>query len=349
MAGDPRSERVLIRAPNWLGDAVMAIPAMAALRRHFRSARLTVAAPAAVAALFRERTTVEPDAVIELAGTRRTEVDAVRGGLFGTVVLLPNSFRSAWQMRRAGVPERWGYASAGRRLVLTKAARRPSRREVRHQADYYRELVRRLGVDCAADELPRVDVSDASVRAAEALLAKQKVPAGAPFVAFLPGAAYGQAKQWPSERMAELSARLATARGARSVILGAAHDRPAARAIESWLRARAPEAAPFVIDLVGRTSLGALAGVLARAVVCVTNDSGGMHLASALGCPVVAIFGPTDERATRPCGDHDLMTEAVFCRPCLLRDCPIDHRCMKRVTVDRVWAAVTTRLDQGAR
>jgi heptosyltransferase-2 len=145
--------------------------------------------------------------------------------------------------------------------------------------------------------------------------------------------------------MAELAARLVTERGASCIIIGATNDRPAARAIESWLRDRAPEAVSGVVDLVGHTSLGALAGVLARAAVCVSNDSGGMHLASALGRPVVAIFGPTDERATRPAGDHDLISEPVFCRPCMLRDCPIDHRCMKRIDVDRVFAAVTARLD----
>ena len=97
-----------------------------------------------------------------------------------------------------------------------------------------------------------------------------------------------------------------------------------------------PAAAPRVVDLVGRTSLGALVGVTAKAAVFVSNDSGAMHLAAALGRPVVAIFGPTDERATRPIGDHDVLTADVFCRPCMLRDCPIDHRCMKRITVDTV-------------
>jgi heptosyltransferase-2 len=130
-------------------------------------------------------------------------------------------------------------------------------------------------------------------------------------------------------------------------VAGAAHDRDAARAIESWLRARAPQAASRVLDLTGQTSLGALAGVLARAALCVSNDSGGMHLASALGRPVVAVFGPTDERSTRPAGDHDLIVEPVFCRPCMLRDCPIDHRCMKRIPVERVFAAAAARLKGG--
>jgi heptosyltransferase-2 len=176
------------------------------------------------------------------------------------------------------------------------------------------------------------------------LLAERKVPASSPIVGFAPGAAYGQAKQWPPDRMAQVIARLAAETAATCVIVGAAHDREAARAIESWLRAHAPGAAARVVDLVGKTSLGALVGLAARAAVFVSNDSGAMHVAAAVGRPVVAIFGPTDERVTRPLGEHDVITKPVFCRPCLLRDCPIDHRCMKRITVDDVFEAVIRHL-----
>jgi heptosyltransferase-2 len=318
---------------------------MAAIRRHFSSADLTVAAPGSVAGLFRQTTSASPDRVMELPGASRAVVAALEGGRFDAGILFPNSFRSAWQLYRAGVGQRWGYATAGRGLLLTRRSQRPPRDHARHQSDYYRALVAGLGWPCPAGEPPRILPSAPSVERADALLKQYKCPAGARFVALLPGAAYGQAKQWPPDRMAELAARLATERGAHCVIVGATHDRQASRAIESWIRTRAPEAATRVIDLTGHTSLGALVGVLARAAVCVSNDSGGMHVASALGRPVVAIFGPTDERATRPTGDHDLITESVFCRPCMLRDCPIDHRCMKRITVDRVFRVVSDRLE----
>jgi heptosyltransferase-2 len=145
--------------------------------------------------------------------------------------------------------------------------------------------------------------------------------------------------------VAEVIARLARERGVTSIVFGAAHDRDVARAIESWLRAHAPDMAARFIDLVGRTSLGALIGAIARTRAFVSNDSGAMHLAAALGRPVVAVFGPTDERATRPIGPHEVITEPVFCRPCLLRDCPIDHRCMRRISVDAVYDAVVRRLE----
>jgi heptosyltransferase-2 len=158
-------------------------------------------------------------------------------------------------------------------------------------------------------------------------------------VGLAPGAAYGHAKRWPPSRVAELVGRL-SAQGATCVIVGAAGDRDAAREIESSLPAGAR-----VVNLTGRTDLRQLAGVLAACHAFVSNDSGAMHLAAAVGVPVTAIFGPTDERVTAPVGDHDVLIHQVFCRPCMLRDCPIDHRCMKGISVDAVYGAVTRRLE----
>ena len=344
----PPIERLVIRAPNWLGDAVLALPAMAAVRAQFAGAEITVAAPAGIAALFREHTIARPDRVLDLPDSHSEATTALGSGRFEAALLFPNSFRAAWQARRAGIPHRWGYGTSNRRWLLTRISRKPARGDARHQADYYRALVRGLDIPCdpsASSALPLVRPTPASAARAEALLQQRGWTAGDSFLAMLPGAAYGQAKQWPADRMAETAARLARDRGMRCVLLGASHDTPAARAIESWLRAAAPEQAGRVIDLVGRTSLGALAGVLDRAAVCLSNDSGGMHLAAALGRPVVAIFGPTDEQATAPLGNHTVLVEPVFCRPCQLRDCPIDHRCMKRISVQRVLDAVAARLE----
>jgi heptosyltransferase II len=347
-AATPPIERLVIRAPNWLGDAVLALPAMAAVRAQLAGAEITIAAPAGIAALFREDTIARPDRVLDLTDKHSEVTAALRHGGFDACLLFPNSFRAAWQARRAGIPHRWGYGTANRRWLLTRISRKPARGEARHQADYYRALVRGLDIPCdvsSSSALPLVRPTQASAARADALLRQLGVTDGDGLLAMMPGAAYGQAKQWPADRMAETAARLARDRGLRCVLLGASHDTPAARAIESWLRAHAPEQAGRVIDLVGRTSLGALAGVLDRAAVCVSNDSGGMHLAAALGRPVVAIFGPTDEQATAPLGSHTVLVEPVFCRPCQLRDCPIDHRCMKRISVQRVFDAVAARLE----
>jgi heptosyltransferase-2 len=337
--------RVVVRPPNWLGDAVMALPALAALRRHWATADLTIAAVPSVAALFREETDVHPNHVIDLPTGTSAAVAALEGGGFEVGVLFPNSFRSAWQFWRAGIPARWGYATAGRGLLLTKRSPRARRSGVTHQSDYYRDLVAGLGISASTPSLPRLAPSRPSAERAHALLVQLGVGDGERIVGMAPGAAYGQAKQWPPDRMAEVAAHLARAHGLRILVVGASHDREAARAIESWLRVHAPDVVDRVINLTGRTSLGALVGVAARFSAFVSNDSGAMHVAAALSHPVVSIFGPTDERATRPLGPHRVISVPVFCRPCLLRDCPIDHRCMKRISPDAVVRAVVAALD----
>lgn len=338
-----RVSRLVVRAPNWLGDAVLALPAMAALRRHFADAHLTVAAVPGVAPIFREGTGVNPDSVIEISSRPHEAAALLEGGGFELGVLFPNSFRSAWVMRRAGIPARWGYGTAFRGWLLTRRSVRQGHGGVQHHVDYFRWLVRGLGVPCD-DDAPRIEPSRQSLDRAAALLEERGVAAGATLVGFAPGAAYGEAKRWMPDRVAASAARLVRERGAICLILGAPHDRPVARAIESWLRAQAPEAAVRVVDLVGRTSLGTLAGIAVRCRVFVSNDSGAMHLAAAVGRPVVALFGPTDERVTRPIGPHDVIAASTFCRPCMLHDCPIDHRCMKRITVDQVFAAVSKHM-----
>jgi heptosyltransferase-2 len=168
-----------------------------------------------------------------------------------------------------------------------------------------------------------------------------------PLVALAPGAAYGGAKRWPAERFAALGASLG-AGGVQSVMVGSAADAATAgdvaRAFEACL-ASVPAAVPRLLSLVGRTDLPALAGVFAACRALVTNDSGAMHLAAACGTPVTAVFGPTDERGTRPLGEaHRILTAPVWCRPCMLRECPLDHACMRGVDAGVVAAAARRSL-----
>jgi heptosyltransferase-2 len=333
--------RIVVRLPNWLGDAVMALPAVGAVRRHFADAALTVAAPASVAPLFAEATGLDPSDTLVLPGSRRAQQAALANGRFDLAILLTNSFGSAWIARRAGIGERWGYRADFRGWLLSRAVSRPRGRV--HQAEYYRRLVAGLGVE-AEPGLPRVEVTEATRRRAGDLLAQRGWDRRAPLVGLAPGAAYGHAKRWPPSRAGELVARLAE-RGVTAVLVGAAGDRDAGREIESML-ARAGGRAPRLINLIGQTDLRLAMGVMACCRAFVSNDSGALHLAAAVGLPVVAIFGPTDERVTAPLGDHDLIAHRVFCRPCMLRDCPIDHRCMKGITSATVFDAVSRRLDR---
>jgi heptosyltransferase II len=331
-------DRLLIRAPNWLGDAVMALPAMAAVRAAFPQARIAIAAIPSVAPLFEEQTAAAPDEIVLV--TRSSETALLASGGFDAALLLPNSFRAAWTARRAGIPERWGYRGNLRGWLLSRGVARPAGRV--HQSVYYVDLVRGLGID-VPESLPRVLARPETTIRAQAVLARFGVSGAGPVVGFAPGAAYGHAKRWPPGRVAEVIARLSSRYGAACVLVGAAGDRDAGREIESSLPAGAR-----VVDLIGRTDLRLLAGVLARCDAFVSNDSGAMHLAAALGVPVAAIFGPTDDRVTAPPGGHDVLVHQVFCRPCMLRDCPIDHRCMKGITVDMVFDAVAARLDARA-
>lgn len=325
--------RVVVRAPNWLGDAMMALPAIAAVRAAYPDARLTIAALPSVAPVFLERSAAAPDEI--LAVTRDTEIPLLGAGRFEQSILLPNSFRTAWSARRARIPQRWGYGASLRSPLLTRAVPRPRSRL--HQSEYYLHLTRALGLP-EADPIPRLAVTQATAERAADLLRQRGAGAG-PLVGIAPGAAYGHAKRWPPGRVAALIEQL-TREGAECIVVGAAGDRDSGREIESAL-----PAGTRAIDVIGATDLRLLAGVLARCAAFVSNDSGAMHLAAAVGVPVTAIFGPTDERVTAPLGvAHDVLLHPVFCRPCMLRDCPIDHRCMKGITVDVVHASVARHL-----
>lgn len=285
--------------------------------------------------MFEEETPAVPDEVLTIRDRGR-EMELLAAGKFDAALLLTNSFRSAWTARRAGIPERWGFGGNLRGGLLTRAVARPRNRV--HQSAYYAALVRGLGFD-VADAIPCLSIREETARRAGAILAKHGVTPATRLVGFAPGAAYGHAKRWPPPRVAQVITRVSMERHAVCVLVGAESDRDAGREIES-----AVPPGVGVVNLMGRTDLRQLAGVLARCSAFVSNDSGAMHLAAAVGVPVAAIFGPTDERVTAPLGNHDVIAHQVFCRPCMLRDCPIDHRCMKRIPVDRVFDAVERRL-----
>jgi heptosyltransferase-2 len=334
-AGSPGDApaRVVLRAPNWLGDAVMGLPAMAAVRDAFPRSRIALAAPASIAPLFREITPAAPDEIVTVE--KPSEAAALRAGGFDLAILFPNSFRTAWVCRRAGIRQRWGYGAHGRRFLLTRAIARPRGR--RHHSEYYGHLVRELGCPTRG-ELPAVRITAATARRVDDLFDRLGIARARPLVGIAPGAAYGHAKRWPAANVAELARRLIQV-GAVPILVGAAGDREAGREIESVFPADAG-----LVNLIGRTDLRLLAGLLAACHAFVSNDSGAMHLAAAVGVPVAAMFGPTDERATAPLGDNDVIINQVFCRPCMLRECPIDHRCMRGIAVDTVFAAVMRRL-----
>jgi lipopolysaccharide heptosyltransferase II len=343
----PEVRRLLIRAPNWLGDAVMALPALEAVRHAFAGRTIVLAALPSIAPIFQERTGAAPDEILSFVSfDSAREAEQLKSARADGILLLTNSFGSAWRASRSGAAERWGYRANGRGWLLTRGVKAP--RASVHQVDYYLELARGLGLSAEAsakadaspktDGLPRIDPTPATVDRADTILIAAGLSPGARIVGFAPGAAYGHAKRWPPDRVAQVIASLSR-RGVASVMVGTGADRETGRAIESSLP---PDAR--VVNLIGRTGLRQLVGIVARCAAFVSNDSGAMHVAAALRVPVTAMFGPTDERETAPRGDADVLTRDVFCRPCMLRECPIDHRCMKRIDVEAVLQSVVSHL-----
>ena len=332
-------KRLVVLAPNWLGDVVMALPLLVDLKRAFVQTTFAVAARAAVAPLYSMVPLVDDVIVLEGRGgvnavaSAKENARRLAKGAFDAALLLPNSFLSAWTAVQAGIPERWGIARDLRTRLLTIAIPRPQ--SYGHQAEYYQAIGRAVGVT-SGEPLAGISVPEDVLRAASGLLSQHGLESGRRFVTFAPGAAYGGAKQWLPARFAELSRALA-ADGVATVLVGSAADRHTCREIGTQAT---------VVDLSGQTDLTTLAGVLSQATHVVSNDSGAMHLAAAVGARVTAIFGPTNDRRTAPLRARaespaaTIVSEDVWCRPCMLRECPIDHRCMTQVTAHQVLEAV---------
>ena len=335
----------MVVAPNWLGDAVMALPAIADLRRHFGDAHVAIAARPPVAPLFSMVQGI--DEVVTLPGKGgvgaifgwRDSVAALKQGSFEVAVLLPNSFAAAFVAKQSGIAERWGFATDWRGGLLTKAAQKP--RGLVHQYEYYQALTSALGITAGP---PFAAVRPNADRTKELLLEIGLDP-DEPFVVFAPGAAYGGAKQWLPERFAELAGLIINQRGWSVLMIGSTADRSACAGIASRIGSTGTRMNRLV-DLSGKTDLPALAGLLSRAHAVVSNDSGAMHLAGAVGAKVVALFGATNEKRTSPLRAREsapppvIVTHDVFCRPCMLRECPIDHRCMRGISARAVFDVV---------
>ena len=326
--------KILIRATNWLGDAIMALPALRAVRGRFPEARIAIVARPYVADLYRGQAICDElipydrdGAHAGLRGRERLARD-LRARKFDVALLLQNAFDAAWLAWRAGIPERIGYARDGRSLLLTKRIAVPKLGEIpAHEQFYYLELVRRAGwIDSLAGENHvRLTVDDAQRRRAEETLVAAGARRGVPRIAIGAGASYGSAKCWAPERFAKFANRFRRQTDSDIILFGSASEQQVAEAINAGITGP-------VISLVGRTAIADLAGLFSCCHLFVGNDSGAMHVAAAVGLPVVAIFGPTDPNGTAPITTRcTIVQEKPYCSPCFLRRCPIDHRCMTKV------------------
>jgi heptosyltransferase-2 len=342
---DPgRIRKILVREVNWVGDAVLTLPTLDALERRYPEAEIVVLGRSWVAGLFGGQRSVDRIVTYDSAGAhggpagRWAVARTLRADRFDLAVLFPNSFDAALVPWLAGIPFRVGYPTDGRRFLLTHPVRPVARPGERHQVFRYLHLARALGGD--GDALPRLAVRADAVRAADDLLAQHGVEPGERWIAVNPGSVYGSAKRWTAERFGAAADALAVRRGAKVVLVGSGREMAVLQSVARAMRE------PAVV-LGGRTDIGMLPGLLRRTRLLLTNDTGAMHVAAAVGTPVLAIFGPTDVEATGPRGPWCRTVRApVPCSPCLLRECPINHRCMLGITVEEVVRATEELLNE---
>ncbi len=327
---EPRN--IVIRGPNWVGDAVLSVPAIKAVRACFPDSRITLLVRPWVGGLFHSATFIDEVWTRPKPKIREwfDTAGEIRRKGFDLALLLPNSFESALTVFAAGIPERAGYATGGRGFLLTRRAALPI--EKRHQVAYYLDLVRSV---FGAVEDPTIEIvaTENEQSAAKRLLESEGLDPQAGLLVLNPGAAFGSAKRWHEDRFAQVADQVVEEFQLQTVVVGSASETPIADRIRTLMQHRA-------VALTGRTDLQTLLGVLSMASMTITNDSGPMHISAALGIPTIAVFGSTDPDVTRPVGPRTrVVRHEVSCSPCLLRECPIDHRCMEAVTVDDVFEA----------
>jgi heptosyltransferase-2 len=320
----------------------MALPALRAVRKRFPDAEIAIVGRPYVADIYRDQEIcnqlISYDPKGSHAGIRGREGLAaqLRAQKFDVALLLQNAFDAAWLAWRANVPERIGYARDGRSFLLTKAVPLPHHGEIpAHEKFYYLELLRRAGwLDSVQDEtFIGLRVPEEKRRSADEFLYKSGARQGALRIAIGAGASYGSAKCWPPPRFAEVANRLQSEADADVILFGTAAEASVSTAISAEMR-RPP------VDLTGKTAIADLPALLSQCHLFIGNDSGAMHVAAAVGLPIVGVFGPTDPEGTFPVTPRcTIVQQKAYCTPCFLRRCPTDHRCMTAITADMVEAA----------
>jgi heptosyltransferase-2 len=349
--GSAPHPRILVRATNWIGDVVMTMPAIQRLRELEPESHIVVLCPAKLHDLWRHNPHVSDVVTFD----DRPSIPALRRMKFDVAILLPNSFRAAWEAWRAGIPCRIGFAGHHRRWLLTdvvqesrgeqpvykqievagKSFRIKSFPEMRHQTRRYLDLISYMGGN-RDFVMPRIRFGVEDIPAVRRFMKDD----GRPVFAINAGAEFGPAKRWMTERFATTALMISEKMDCRWLLLGGPGDAGIAGEIEATLRQTISDESA-IINVAGRTTLVELFGLLKMTRVLLTNDTGPMHVAYALGTPLVAIFGSTSPELTGPLGDTSVVIrERVECSPCFLRECPVDFRCMDRVTPEQVATAV---------
>jgi len=338
-------EKVLVRATNWVGDLVMSTPALAAIRKNFPEARISVLVRPPLHELLEGNPAVDEVIVYDKkgaysgpAGLARIARE-LRKKKFDRAILLQNAFEAALIAFLAKIPVRMGYNTDGRGLLLNKGVKVAEETRKKHQVYYYLDMLTSHGFK-ADKAQTRLYVKKEELAAAWKLLEANGCVKGDMLVGINPGAQYGIAKRWHPERFGSVADRLAREYGAKTLIFGGPGETAVAGAVEASMKTRA-------VNLAGKTSMRELMSLIKLCRIFITNDTGPMHVAAALGVPTLAIFGSTDHIATGPFGPaNKVVREPVNCSPCLKRECPLKHyQCMERVTAVKVYKAAKEMLD----
>ena len=332
-------KRVVVRGTNWVGDSVMTVPALRALRRVLPDANITLAIRPGAKGIFSEADFVDDVLVYDRQNAFSVvpQIREWKRRKFDLALLFQNAFEAALIPFLAGVPVRLGYATESRQPLLTHPLALPDWRSSRHEVFYYLFLVTALeqmlfGTSSICKSEPNASIRISESRKAEArdLLRAQGVREEEPVIAICPGSINSRAKRWPAESYAALADRLLESKR-QVVLIGSGDEIDVSQDVASRMQHQ-----PIV--LTGKTTLDQVVSVLATVDLIVTNDTGPAHIGAALGRPTMVIFGPTNPLTTRPFSpEAEILRHPPDCAPCMLRDCPIDHRCMTAITVEEVF------------
>ena len=338
-------QNIMVRGTNWVGDAVMTLPAVSALAAAFPQSRLTVLTRPWAAGVYEHHGQMagvighDQGGLHRGLGGRIRLASQLRSHHFDLAMLFQNAFEAALTAFLARIPNRWGYARDGRSCLLTKAIKLEPADQFIHESFYYLNILERAGIP-APFCLPHLMPKPESLAEANRLLAEAGIREGEFILALAPGAAFGSAKRWPVENFAVAARLILDMAGGWGMILGGQGEADVAAELAALLPGQA-------INMAGRTSLAVSLALLQKAGLLLTNDSGLMHLGGALGVPLVAAFGPTNPLTTAPLGQSRLVRSPVPCSPCLKRECPLPHRlCFDGVTPELVAAEAISLLGQ---
>ena len=343
-------KRVVVRGTNWVGDAMMTIPALRALRRVLPKAEITLAIRPGTRGIFSEADFIDNVLLYDRRGAFSVfpQMREWRRRKFDLALLFQNAFEAALIPFLAGVPVRLGYATESRQGLLTHPLGLPDWRSSRHEVFYYLYLVTALeqllfgsSSICEAEPDASLKISEHRKLEAASLLQAYGVTEARSVVAVCPGSINSRAKRWPAQAYAELADRLIDEQK-QVLLIGSPDEVDVSTDVINRMQQRP-------ILLTGKTSLEEITAVLATVDLIVTNDTGPAHIGAALGRPTIVIFGPTNPLTTRPFSpEAEILRHPPECAPCMLRDCPIDHRCMTAISVDEVFERAHVLLKRGS-